>query len=115
MKQGKYVLATSLLAALSACGGGGGSTTATDNPQTPPSAATAAPVSVPIVVSDASSENWAAINITLVSLTLTDTNGKQTANLLSTPWSGNLEQLDNIASSLQAATLVSGSTYTGAT
>lgn len=114
MKHSKLLIGTSLLALLSACGGGGGGSASTDNPTTPPSATTNSPVVVPIVVSDASSEDWAAINVKILSLTLTDSTGKTTANLLTTPWSGNLVQLDNIASSLNAANLTSGTTYTSA-
>lgn len=91
--------------ALTACGGGGG----TDSG----SMSTAQSVAVPVVVSDASSQDWSAIQVTLTSVVLVSASGN-TANLLSAPVSVNLQQLDNLGELLGSAQLTPGATYTGA-
>jgi hypothetical protein len=96
-------LAASLM--LAACGGGGG----TDAGPT----ATAQSVSVPVLLSDASSQDWSAIQVTLTSVVFVSASGN-TANLLSAPVSVNLEQLDNLGEVLGSAQLTPGTTYTGA-
>jgi len=89
--------------ALTACGGGG------DAAPT----ATAQSVAVPVMVSDASSQDWSAIQVTLTSVVFVSSAGN-TANLLSAPVSVNLEQLDNLGEVLGSAQLTPGTTYTGA-
>ena len=100
--------ATSIAAslALTACGGGGGSD-ATGSSAAPQS------VSVPMVVSDASSQDWSSIQVTLTSVVFTSASGN-TANLLDGPITVNLEQLDNLGEALGSAQLTAGVTYTGA-
>ena len=92
--------------ALSACGGGGSASTTT-----PP--VTAQHVSVPLAFSDASSEDWSAIQVTVTSVVFVSAAGN-TSNLLSAPVSVNLEQLDGLSEALGNASLVAGTTYTGA-
>ena len=116
MQNHQFALATIIFSCLAACGGGGSSTTATtSNTPTPPVVVTPQSVNIPVMISDASSDDWSAINITINGITFTDSNGNVTANLLSAPWSGNLEQLDNLSEQLSAASLTAGVTYVSAT
>ena len=93
--------------ALAACGGGGGSSSTTTPPATPQS------VAVPLAFSDASSEDWSAIQVTVTSVVFTSSSGN-TGNLLSAPVSVNLEQLDGLSEAIASASLTAGTTYTGA-
>jgi len=94
--------------ALSACGGGGGGSSGNT---TPPFVAQS--VNVPMAFSDASSEDWSAIQVTVTSVVFTSSSGN-TANLLAAPVSVNLEELDGLSEALGNASLVAGTTYTGA-
>ena len=98
------------LLALTACGGGGGSSGTSTPPTTTPQAQN---VSVPFSISDASSQDWSAIQVTVTSVVFTSASGN-TANLLAAPVSVNLEQLDGLSEALGSATLTAGTTYTGA-
>ena len=100
-----------VLASLAACGGGGdsGSTSATSTGPT----ATVQSVSVPFTISDASSQDWSAIQVTVTSVVFVSA-GANTANLLAAPVTVNLEQLDNLSEALGSASLTAGTTYTGA-
>ena len=90
-----------------ACGGGGGADSAgvVAQPQS---------VSVPLVVSDASSQDWSGVQVTITSIVLTGSAGNS-ANLLSGPATINLEQLDDLGEMLDSSALTAGSVYTGAT
>ena len=101
-------LSLAAVLALSACGGGGGS-----NPGTGTPPVTAQSVNVPIAFSDASSEDWSAIQVTVTSVVFVSSAGN-TANLLAAPVSVNLEQLDGLSEALGNASLTSGTTYTSA-
>ncbi len=94
--------------ALTACGGGGGGSS---TPVTPP--ITTQSVKVPFAISDASSEDWSAIQVTVTSVVFVSASGN-TANLLSAPVTVNLEQLDGLSEALGSASLTAGTTYTGA-
>jgi hypothetical protein len=98
--------AVSIAAALvvAACGGGGSDSS---TPMTPQS------VDVPMTISDASSQDWSSIQVTLNSVVFTSATGN-TANLLGAPMTINLEQLDNLGEALSSAQLTAGVTYTGA-
>jgi hypothetical protein len=98
--------AVSIAAALAvtACGGGGGTSASTSTPQS---------VNVPLMISDASVQDWSSIQVTLSSVVFTSAAGN-TANLLSAPMTVNLEQLDNLGEALGSAQLTPGTTYTGA-
>lgn len=101
-------LLTGLAALLAACGGGGyGSMTST------PLGSSA---TVPLTISDASSEDWAAIDVKLLSVALVPQGGGSPV----TVWTAgsptpaiNLVQLDQLGEILGNATLPAG-TYTGA-
>ena len=90
--------------AVTACGGGGSSTG---------SIAASQSVTVPLTISDASSQDWSSMQVTLTSVVFTSAAGN-TANLLSAPMTVNLEQLDNLGEALSSAQLTPGTTYTGA-
>ena len=92
---------------LAACGGGGGSSTPTPPSNTPQN------VLVPIAFSDASSEDWSAIQVTVTSVVFVSSGGN-TPNLLPSPITVNLEQLDGLSEALGGASLSAGTTYTGA-
>ena len=112
MKQltSKIRLCIALLAVagtLAACMGG--SSSSTSNPVT-------STVNVPLLVSDAASENWSTIGVKLLSLTLTkNDNTTVSVTLPATPTSLNLAQLDNLGEILNSVALTPGETYTGAT
>jgi hypothetical protein len=91
--------------ALSACGGGGADSGG--------SGAVAQSVNIPLMISDASSQDWSSIQVTLLSVVFTSASGN-TANLLAGPMTVNLEQLDNLGEALSVAQLTPGTTYTGA-
>ena len=93
--------------AVAACGGGGSADSGG-------SGATPQSMSVPFVISDASSQDWSSIQVTITSIVLDGSSGA-TANLLSAPVTVNLEQLDGLGDALDIDQLTAGATYTGAT
>lgn len=100
-----FALTTLALAGLTACGGGGGG-----------SSTGLGSVAVPVMVSDAASEDWSKIQVSVLALTLTDSNGGTTnVTLPSTPYVVNLAQLDNLGEVLNSVQLTPGTTYTQAT
>ena len=115
MKNYQFAFSTIALACLAACGGGSSTPSASNTSNTPNPVVTPQSVNVPVMISDASSDDWSAINVTINAVTLTDSNGNVTSNLLNAPWTGNLEQLDNLAEQLNAASLTAGTTYVSAT
>jgi len=99
-----------LLASLAACGGGGGTSGAT-----PPPVVTPQLVATPLIVSDASSEDWAMIGVKVLAITLTQQGGAVTTAYTAaspTPVT-NLAALDNIGELLASAAIPAG-TYTSA-
>jgi len=98
-----------LTASLAACGGGGGSSTSTGL-TTPQS------VSTPILVSDASSEDWATIGVKVLSITVNPQGGGTPVTVFSSTAGQmvNLEELDQISELLGNAMIPVG-TYTSAT
>src|SRR5258708_24149338 len=100
-------LLTGLAAALAACGGGYGSMTST--PQ-------GTSGTVPLTISDASSEDWAAIDVKLLSIALVPQGGGSAVTVwpAATPApSINLAQLDQVGEILGDVTLPLG-TYSAA-
>ena len=99
--------------ALTACGGGGSSgssavTTSTPNAQTG---------TVPLVVSDATSDDWATIGVKILSIALVPQGGGTPVTVYTAPTPApmvNLEQLDQIGEILGNVSVPAG-TYTGAT
>jgi Domain of unknown function (DUF4382) len=110
-----YAVCAAIVAALTACGGGssgssgslgaggsGGSTAQTAN--------------VPMVISDASSDDWATIGVKVLSIALIPQGGGSNVTVYTAPAAApfvNLEQLDQLAEILGNATVPVG-TYTGA-
>lgn len=95
--------------ALTACGGGGSASTN--------SVATAQSANVPVVVSDASSEDWSLIGVKLLAITLTPQGGGTPVTVYTAPSGGtavNLAQLDQLGELLGNASIPEG-TYTSAT
>jgi hypothetical protein len=112
-----YAVCGAIVAALSACGGGssgsgsnlgsGGSGSTTSNPQT---------ASVPMLISDASSQDWATIGVKVLSIALIPQGGGSNVTVYTAPSPApfvNLEQLDQLGEILGNATIAVG-TYTGA-
>ena len=105
MKARLFALSAIAISVLTACGGGGGGSTASTSS-----------TSVPVMLSDAASEDWSQIQVSVLSLTLTDTTGAVTSVPLPTsPYVVNLVQLDNLSEVLSAAQLTPGTTYTKVT
>lgn len=97
------------VAALTACGGGGGSSS--DSPNTTPQSA----VSMPLLISDGASDDWATIGVKLLQVTLTAQDGSTVTVFSSTAGVPlNLAQLDQLGEVLSNAQVPAG-TYTGAT
>jgi hypothetical protein len=113
-------LAASLAATLVACGGGGssgssGATTSSTSSST--TTGTTQNGTVPLVVSDASSDDWATIGVTVLSIALTPQGGGSPVTVFTAPSPApmiNLVELDQIAEILGNITVPVG-TYTGAT
>ena len=97
-----------VLASLGGCGGSGTGST----PVTPQSG------TVPLLVSDAPSENWAMIGVKVLSVTLTPQGGGNAVAVYTAPRNGapllNLAQLDSLGEIFGDASMPTG-TYTGAT
>jgi hypothetical protein len=97
-------------ALLAACGGGSGASMNTP-PNSAPQSAT-----VPILVSDASSEDWATIGVKILSIALVPQGGGSNVTVYTAPSPApmvNLAELDQIAEILGNVTVPTG-TYTGA-
>ena len=108
-------LAAGVAVTLTACGGGSsGSSAVTTSGTTTPPAQTG---SVPLMVSDASSDDWATIGVKILSIALVPQGGGTPVTVYTAPSPApmvNLEQLDQIAEILGNVTVPVG-TYTGAT
>jgi Domain of unknown function (DUF4382)/Domain of unknown function (DUF5666) len=112
-------LAAGVAVTLVACGGGssGASDATTSSTSTGTTTSTAQNGSVPLVVSDASSDDWATIGVTIVSIALIPQGGGTPVTVYTAPMPApmvNLEELDQIAEILGNVTVPIG-TYTGAT
>jgi len=107
----RLIIAASLTGSLVACGGSGGtgsSATSTNVSQT---------ANVPLVVSDASSEDWATIGVKVLSIALTPQGGGSSVTVYTAPTPApmiNLEELDQLGEILGNVSIPAG-TYTGAT
>src|SRR5437773_4630749 len=96
-----------LTAAVSGCGGGSGSTTPTPTPMSG---------TMPLAISDASSDNWATIGVKVLSIALVPQGGGSAVTVWSAPSPApyvNLEQLDQLGELLGNVSVPVG-TYTGA-
>jgi Domain of unknown function (DUF4382) len=104
-------LLTGLTAALAACGGGGG-----DSGSPGTSTATSGQVTMPLSLSDASSQDWSTIGIRVLSIALVPQDGGSNVTVWSAPTPApyiNLEQLDQLAEILGNVSVPAG-TYSGA-
>ena len=104
-------LTAGVAATLVACGGGGGSIGSTTSGTTSQTAA------MPVVVSDASSDDWATISVKILSIALVPQGGGSAVTVYTAPNPApmvNLEQLDQIGEILGNVSVPVG-TYTGAT
>jgi len=109
----RLILATSLAGSLIACGGGSSGGTGSSAA----SAGGTQTANVPLVVSDASSEDWATIGVKVLSISLTPQGGGSPVTVYTAPASApmvNLEELDQLGEILGNVSIPVG-TYTGAT
>lgn len=103
-----------LVSGLSACAGGSSATPGSGSSNSPPPAQHS---QMAMVISDASSDDWATIGVKILSISLTPQGGGTPVTVYtapSTPPMVNLEQLDQIGELLGNVTVPVG-TYTGAT
>lgn len=111
----RAAVCATLIATLGACGGGGSS----DSPD-PGSSMGASPTQngqMAMIISDASSDDWATIGVRIISISLTPQGGGSPVTVYTAPSAPpmvNLEQLDQIGELLGNTTVPAG-TYTGAT
>jgi hypothetical protein len=109
-----YAVCGAIFATLTACGGSGSSGSIASSGGT--SGTTAQSASVPIMVSDASSDDWATVGVKVLSIALIPQGGGSNITVYTAPTPApfiNLEQLDQLAEILANATVPTG-TYTGA-
>ncbi len=108
----RYAICAALAATVAACGGGGGS----DLSSMSSSGATTQSASMPLVVSDASADDWALVGVRILSIALVPQGGGDNVTVFTAASSApylNLEQLDNIGEILGNVSVPVG-TYTGA-
>ncbi len=104
----RTAVSVALLAGVTACGGGGGGASQIAAPQM---------VTTPVVVSDASTEDWAMIGVKVLSIALVPQGGGAPVSVYTAASPApvtNLAALDNIAELLASASIPAG-TYSGAT
>jgi hypothetical protein len=105
-------LLTGLTATLAACGGGGGGGSASNSM----SGSSASSGAVPLLVSDASSDDWAIVGVRVLSIALIPQGGGDNVTVWTAPAAApyvNLEQLDQLAEILGNASVPTGE-YSGA-
>jgi Domain of unknown function (DUF4382) len=110
-------IAAGVAVTLVACGGGSSGSSDATTSSTTTSTSTAQTGSVPLLVSDASSDDWATIGVKILSIALVPQGGGTPVTVYTAPAPAplvNLEELDQIAEILGNATVPVG-TYTGAT
>jgi hypothetical protein len=109
----RYALCAVLAATVAACGGGSSSSDLSSNSS---SSTTTQSGSVPLVVSDASSDDWALVGVQILSIALVPQGGGDNVTVFTATSAApylNLEQLDNIGEILGNVSVPVG-TYTGA-
>jgi hypothetical protein len=112
----RYAACAALAAGLAACGGGGGSDVSSMSASSSGSSSTAQSGSMPLVVSDASSDDWALVGVKVLSIALVPQGSGDNVTVLTAGSSApylNLEQLDNLGEILGNVSVPVG-TYIGA-
>ena len=110
----RAAVCATLIASLGACGGGGGSSDPGTGSGSSPPAQTS---QMALIVSDASSDDWATVGVKIISIALTPQGGGSPVTVYTapaTPPMVNLEELDQIGEVLGNVTVPVG-TYVGAT
>lgn len=105
-------LVSGLVAVLAACGGGGGGSASDDMPINPPTQM----ANMQLLISDASSDDWATIGVTVLSVALVPQGGGSPITVWTAPSPApmiNLEQLDQLGEILGNVSVPVG-TYSGA-
>src|SRR6185437_9438764 len=109
----RTAVCVALMAGLGGCAGGGSSDPGSGSASSPPPQTS----QMAMIISDASSDDWATIGVKILSISLTPQGGGSPVTVYtapSTPPMVNLEQLDQIGEVLGNVTIPVG-TYTGAT
>ena len=109
----RAAVCATLVAGLSACGGGGGSS----DPSTSVGTSPTQNAQMAMIISDASSDDWATVGVKILGIALQPQGGGSPVTVYTaaaTPPMVNLEQLDQIGEVLGNVTVPVG-TYTGAT
>jgi hypothetical protein len=109
----RFAACAAVAAVLAACGGGSGSGS---SPTSPTSGTQAQLGAVPVVVSDASSDDWALIGVRILSIELVPAGGGSNVAVYTAGSAApylNLEQLDNLGEILGNVSVPVG-TYSGA-
>lgn len=107
----RVAILTALATGLAACGGGGADSTSGSS-----SGSSSQLVSVPLTISDASSDDWATIGVKILSIALVPQGGGSNVTVYTAPATvpvTNLVQLDNLADVIGSPSVAAG-TYTGA-
>jgi hypothetical protein len=107
-------LLTGLSAALAACGGGGGGSSGMSSSSSTTQSTTSG--SMPVVISDASSDDWATVGVKVLSIALVPQGGGSAVTVWTAPSPApyvNLEQLDQLGEILGNVSVPVG-TYTAA-
>jgi hypothetical protein len=110
-----YAVCAAIVAALTACGGGSSGSSGSLGAGGS-DGSTAQTANVPMVISDASSDDWATIGVKVLSIALIPQGGGSNVTVYTAPAAApfvNLEQLDQLGEILGNATVPVG-TYTGA-
>jgi hypothetical protein len=110
----RVAVCATLVASISACGGGGGSSDPSSSLGSSPPPQTS---QMAMIISDASSDDWATVGVKIMSISLMPQGGGSPVTVYtapSTPPMVNLEQLDQIGEVLGNVMVPVGS-YTGAT
>ncbi len=111
-----HAVCGAIVAALTACGGGTSGSSGSSLNSGGSGTTTTQNASVPLVISDASSDDWATIGVKVLSIALIPQGGGSNVTVYTAPSPApfvNLEQLDQLGEILGNATVPVG-TYTGA-
>jgi Domain of unknown function (DUF4382)/Domain of unknown function (DUF5666) len=111
-----YAVCGAIVATLTACGGGSSGMSGSSGTSLSSTGTTQQSANVPVVISDASSDDWASIGVKVLSIALIPQGGGANVTVYTAPTPApfiNLEQLDQLGEILGNASVPVG-TYTGA-